>query len=475
MSSIRFEKNDRKLTWKEFARMLMVLAVPIAIQNLLTTTASMVDTIMIGSEGELAVAAVGVCSQISSLLFNMYWGFVSCSLLFMSQYWGAKDADGMNRAFGLTVISAGVFGLAFGAINVISPGWILGIYTDKTAIIELAKPYMRIVGFAYPMQVMAVVVTALLKSTERVKVPLICSIISLLTNFCINYILIYGRFGAPKMGVAGAAIGTLVSGIVNIVLLVLYLVKTRGEIHFSVRKAFDIDRGFVKSYASKAFPIVCNEILCGVGQMLINVVMGHQSDSAIAAMAAFRVCEGFVYAFFGGLSNASSVAVGNEVGAGNLDRGLSYAKRSALVCPLITFTIVLIMFVLNRPLLGLFSLGSQAMLYGKYMLLIYMFFGAVRTCCYIQNECFRAGGEAVVGTVLEVCGLMFFSVPATWIAGMVLHLPFLFVFAFVYTDELLRFVILTPYLIKGRWIKPMTGPGREALSDFRSAHGIKKK
>ena len=260
-----FVKNNKKVTWKEFARMLAVLA----------TTASMVDTIMIGSEGEIAVAAVGVCAQIGSLLFSTYWGFVSCSLLFMSQYWGAKDPEGMNKAFGLAIICAGIFGIAFAVVTVAAPGWILGIYTDKVEIIALAKPYMRIVGWSYPLQVFAAIITALLKSTERVKVPLVCSVISLLLNFCINFVLIYGRFGAPKMGVAGAAIGTLVSGIVNIVLLILYLAKSRHEIKFSARKAFDIDMGFVKSYASKAFPIVCNEILYGVGQMIINVVMGH--------------------------------------------------------------------------------------------------------------------------------------------------------------------------------------------------------
>ena len=123
--------------------------------------------------------------------------------------------------------------------------------------------------------------------------------------------------------------------------------------------------------------------------------------------------------------------------------------------------------LLHNPLFGLFGLGAEAMMYTKYMLIIYLFFGAVRTCCYIQNECFRAGGEAIVGTVMEISGLMLFSVPATWVAGMVLKLPFLAVISFVYTDELLRFVILTPYLLKGRWIKPMTGPGRAALDEFR--------
>ena len=130
-ATMGFVKNNKKVTWKEFARMLAVLAVPIALQNLLTTTASMVDTIMIGSEGEIAVAAVGVCAQIGSFLFSTYWGFVGCSLLFMSQYWGAKDSDGMNKAFGLAIISAGVLGIIFAAVTIAVPGWILGIYTDK--------------------------------------------------------------------------------------------------------------------------------------------------------------------------------------------------------------------------------------------------------------------------------------------------------------------------------------------------------
>lgn len=476
MSSITtgFVKNNNRLTWKEFMRMLMVLAVPIAMQNLLSTTASMVDTIMIGSEGEGAVAAVGVCSQIGSLLFNSYWGFVSCSLLFMSQYWGARDFRGMNKAFGITFLCAGIFGILFGMVTILAPEWILGIYTDKQDIIRMAAPYMRIVGWAYPLQVFATIVTALLKSTERVKVPLVCSVISLIVNFCINFVLIYGRFGAPKMGIAGAAIGTLVSGFVNIVLLLIYLMRCKQEIGFRIRETVSINLDFVKTYSSKAFPIVCNELLYGVGQMIINIVMGHQGDSAIAAMAAFRVCEGFVYAFFGGLANASSVAVGNETGAGNLDRAHSYAKRAAIVCPVITFLIVLTMLILHRPIFSLFGLGSTAMMYTKYMLIIYLFFGAIRTCCYIQNECFRAGGEAIVGTVMEIGGLMLVTVPVTWIAGMVLHLPYLIVFSFVYTDELIRFFVLTPYLVKGRWIKPMTGPGRAALEEFRERIGRKR-
>ena len=145
---------------------------------------------------------------------------------------------------------------------------------------------------------------------------------------------------------------------------------------------------------------------------------------------------------------------------------MSYAKYSALVCPMVTFLIVLIGTIVNRPLFTLFGLGETALQYGKYMMLIYLFFGTVRTCNYIMNESFRAGGEAVFGTVVEIICLYAISVPATWLAGMIWNLPFLLVFSFVYTDEIIRLVILGRYMIQGKWIKPVTSQGKAALEDF---------
>lgn len=127
---------------------MVTIALPIALQNFLSTTASMVDTIMIGSQGELSVAAVGICSQISSLFFSCYFGFAGGSLLFFSQYWGAGNEKGINKTFGLSMVFMLAIALLFGTMAVTNPEWILGIYTDKENIIEVAVPYIRIVGFA---------------------------------------------------------------------------------------------------------------------------------------------------------------------------------------------------------------------------------------------------------------------------------------------------------------------------------------
>ena len=463
-----------KMDWRIFFKAVVTIALPIAFQNLLSTTASMVDTIMIGSEGELAVAAVGICSQISSLFFSCYFGFAGGSLLFFSQYFGASDEKGINKTFGVAFLCMTVIAVLFAAAAVTNPALVLSIYTDKQNIIEAGIPYLRIVALSYPLQVISVLISFLMRSTERVKAPLFCSVAGLITNFVLNWLLIYGRFGLPKMGASGAAVGTLCSAIVNLTLLTVILIRDKESVRLHVADMFRFDGGFLKIYFSKCLPILCNEFLYGIGQMLINMVIGRQSESAIAAMAAFRVLEGFVFAFFGGLADAASVVVGREVGGGNHMMGYHYTKGFAIICPAITFTICMISFTFNRPLLTLFGLGAEALYYGKYMLLIYIAAGTIRTCNYIMNCCYRSGGEAVFGTVLEVSCLFAISVPATWIAGMVLHLPFLAVFAFLYTDEIIRLIVELWYTKSGRWVKPVTEEGRKTIEEFRAQMKTKK-
>lgn len=451
---------------KSFMRAVFMIAFPIALQNLMSTTASMVDTIMIGSQGELAVAGVGICSQINSLFFSSYFGFAGGALLFFAQYWGAKDEKGINRTLGISAFFMLIVALIFGAVAIMNPAFILRIYTDKEAIIQMGIPYLRIIGFAAPFVVLVMILNFFLRSTERVKPPLLCSIAGIIVNVTLNWLLIYGRFGLPKMGVAGAAVGTLCSSLINFILLLLYILKDQEAVKLRFKELFGWEEGFFGTYFKKCFPIILNELFYGIGQMLINIVIGHQDASAIAAMAAFRVLEGFVFAFFGGLADASAVLVGKEVGAGHHMKGYQYVKGFAILCPAITFTIVLICFSFNQPILSLFGLGAQALHYGKYMLLIYLFFGAIRTCNYIMNSCYRAGGESVYGTVLEITCLFTISVPATWIAGMILKLPFLAVFAVVYTDEILRLIFELRYTRSGKWVKPVTDIGRQKLEAF---------
>jgi putative MATE family efflux protein len=444
------------------------IGLPVALQNLLTTSAGMVDTIMIGTLGENSVAAAGICVQYSMLLLAAWFGFCNGGTIFFAQYWGAGDERGICRAYGITFSCMMAVTFVFSGFAIFAPGFILRLYTDKEAIRRAAVPYLRIVGLSYPLQIWAAAISALLRSIEKVKIPLFASVVSLITNFVLNWLLIFGHFGFPKMGMAGAAVGTVCAAAVNV--LVLYIFCFRGKCSYilRIRDHFKWDAAFIKEYFSRSFFVVCNEMLYGTGQLLINIIIGRQSAAGIAAMAVFRVLEGILFVFFGGLANASSVMVGKNIGAGKHMEGYREARRFTLLCPAITLVIWLAMLPFSRQLLGLFGLGNEALRYAMYMLLIYTVAGNLRSCNYITNNIFRAGGESIFGTTVEICGLFFLSIPLTAAAGLVLHWPFLVVFLLTYSDEIIRIGILQRYMKSGKWIKPVTGEGIRALAAFRS-------
>jgi len=428
----------------------------------------MVDTVMIGTEGELAVAAVGVCALFSMLLFSAYFGFCNGGMIFFAQYWGAKDENGICRAYGLTLLCMMAAGFIFGGLAIFAPEFIIGIYTDKENIQQAGIPYLRIVGWCYPLQTLAMAIGCLLRSVEKVKIPLFASIASLATNTFLNWVLIFGRFGFPHLGVRGAAIATVIAQVVHILVLYIYCFADKHSFITRIRDHYKWSRAFVRKYFAKISFVVINEVLYGVGMLLLNMIIGRQVEAGIAAMAVFRVLEGFVFAFFGGLANASSVMVGKRIGAGEHLEGYADAKRFVLICPLVTLAIWSIILCLRSPVLHAFGLGEEAFGYAEGMMFIYLITGALRTCNYIGNNIFRAGGEPVFGTVIETIGLFCVSIPAAAIAGFVFHWPFIAVFFMLFLDEFLRIGIFLWYLNSGRWVKPVTQPGREKLSEFKT-------
>jgi len=450
-----------------FYKNILTIGFPIALQNLLVTSASMVDTVMIGTEGELAVAAVGVCALFSMLLFSAYFGFCNGGMIFFAQYWGAKDENGICRAYGLTLLCMMAAGFIFGALAILAPEFIIGIYTDKESIRQVGVPYLRIVGWCYPLQTLAMAMGSLLRSVEKVKIPLFASIASLITNTFLNWVLIFGRFGFPHLGVRGAAIATVVAQVVHILVLYIYCFADKRSLITRIRDHYKWSLAFVREYFAKIFFVVVNEVLYGVGMLLLNMIIGRQVEAGIAAMAVFRVLEGFVFAFFGGLANASSVMVGKRIGAGEHLEGYADAKRFVLICPMVTLAIWSVILCLRSPVLHAFGLGEEAFGYAEGMMFIYLITGALRTCNYIGNNIFRAGGEPIFGTVIEIIGLFLVSIPAAAIAGFILHWPFLAVFFLLFLDEFIRIGIFIWYMNSGRWVKPVTQPGREKLSEFK--------
>ena len=453
--------------WRPFLRKIAMIAIPVALQNLLTTTGSMVDTMMIASLGQAEVGAVGLCAQFSSLMFSGYWGFVGGGMLFFSQFFGAKDEDGINRSYGLTLTCMMTVGILFGLTAVCFPEAVMRLYTDKDSIRVIGTEYLRIAGFAYPLMVFSMAMAALLRCTGQVRLPLYGSVCGVLANILLNWVLIFGNLGAPKMGVRGAALATVISQLVSITVVIVAAQRKGHPYLLAFRKHFRWDRKLVRAYMKKCFPIICNEVLVGVGNMVINIVLGRQPEEAIAALAVFRTLEGLVIGFFAGFSNASSVLVGTVVGAGKPDVAYARAWRLIYLCQGIIGFLGVALIALHQPILSVMGMKGESFRLAFGMLCIYAAAAFIRMGNWTHNDTFRAAGDATYGTVLEIVFMWVMVIPCVCVSGLALKWPTLAVFALCYADEPIRYVMMQVHLFRGKWIRPVTAEGRRAMKNWK--------
>ena len=458
---------NKRFEWGDFLKKVAVIAIPVALQNLLTTTGSMVDTMMIASLGQTEVGAVGLCAQFSSLMFSGYWGFVGGGMLFISQYWGAKDEEGINRSYGLTLTCMMAVALLFCIFATVFPEGVMRLYTDKENIQKIGVEYLRIAGFSYPLMVFSMAMAVMLRCTERVRLPLYGSVAGVLVNVALNWVLIFGNLGFPAMGVRGAALATVIAQGCSIAVVAILANVARHPYLFAVSRHFRGLGALLPEYFKKCFPILMNEILIGVGNMMINVVLGRQPEEAIAALAVFRTLEGLVIGFFAGFSNASSILVGKEVGAGNLRTAYARAWRLVYLCQLSIGLVGLLLIGLHTPILSMMGMKGASFDIAFGLVCIFALAAFIRMGNWVQNDTYRAAGDAVYGTVLEIVFMWVMLVPLVWCSGMVWHWPTLVVFALCYSDEPIRYVLMQIHLFRGTWIKPVTPEGRAKLEEFR--------
>lgn len=430
----------------------------------------MVDTMMIASVGETAVGAVGLCSQYAVLMLGCYWGFVGGGMLFISQYWGARDEEGICRSYGLMLCCIMSVAAIFSSVALFAPHVVMRLYTDKAAIQEIGIRYLRIVAFAYPLQLFSISASTLLRATERVRIPLYAAITSVLSNIFLNWCLIYGHLGFPALGVRGAAIATVASSGINLAVIFICCAATRYPYIFRIKAHFRWVGAKVREFFVKCFPIILNEVFLGIGNLTVNAVLGRQSESAIAALAVFRTLEGFIISFFAGFSSSASVLVGKSVGAGELEEGYQKAKRIMPLCVITVAFVGLLINILKPNILHAMSLSGPSFEIAGYIITVFMFVAMIRMGNWCMNDTFRSAGDSVTGTTLELIFMYVLVIPVVCITGLKLRVSIYLLFPLVYCDEVIRFVIMTVHLFSGRFIRPVTEQGKAKLAEFRKSH-----
>ncbi len=452
---------------RKFYADVVKFGVPVAMQNLLTSSMSFVDSMMIGGKSEIALGAVGMAAQWFSLLTLCCWGIHSAGTMFFAQYWGAKDKDGISKTAWVMFMSVLAVMLPAALITLFFPKLIMSIYTNDVEVISIGTGYLRIASLSCVFSTISVGCSGLLRSTGNARLPLLASIVGLTTNTLLNWILIYGKLGFPDMGAEGAALATLISSFLNMAILIFVAVARKNIVYEAMRKRVKLERVFIKEYYKKAMPIILNEAAYAFATLVINMVFGRQGGKNMSALTIFRTIEGLVMAFYWGFVNALSVMIGNSIGAGEIRNGIVYSRRFAVMNFLTTIITTGLIFIFKEPITSMFGVGADINAIVYELLIVMIILTPLRTCNYMLIGVYRAGGESKFGFYVEISTIWLVSVPLVLLAGFVWELPFVFVIAMSYSEDIAKIGIQIWYMLSNKWIKPVTEQGKKGYEQYK--------
>lgn len=455
-----------------FWRIALKLAFPVAMQNLLTSSFILVDTIMVGQLGDLSLSAVGMAGQFGWFLNMITFGMCSGAAVFISQYWGAKDTTGIRRTYGIAVVSVCLISALFFVIGLLFPEGVVRIFNREPDVVEAGAAYLRIACWSYLATGVNMVFCIVLRSTENVKLPMYVSLVTTVLNAFMDYGLIFGAFGMPEMGIRGAALATVISAWAGPVLILAVSAIQRNMLISPIKELFGFNKRSIAEYYEKATPVIINETLWGLGTLLFSVIFANLGYQYYAAVTIFRTFENIAFVFFIGLCNASSIMVGKNVGAGHIKRAVEDSRRFVLFVSLCSVLTGVLIIIFRFQLASVFNLSGsitpETLKLTASLLLVYGIELPVRNLPYILIVgTFRPGGDTKIGMKLDLLSLWLCSVPLTTLAAFVFKLPFIAVFAIMYiAEDYLKVILCVKYYFTYNWLRPVTDQGIKGLEEF---------
>ena len=446
-----------------FYRRLLTLALPVMLQNLITTSLGFMDTFMVGLLGSEEMSAVTVANTPIFIMQLLLFGLQSGSGVLISQYWGKGDRDAISRVFGIALYAAGGVAALFALLTSLAPARVLRLITDNARLVELAAPYLRVVGLSYVFDALASVYVGTQRSTENATFGMAVFMTSTAVNTLGNYVLIFGKLGAPRLGVLGAAAATLLARVLELAICAAHLLRDK-RLSLSAASALRPGGAMLRSFVRYSTPVLLNETLWGLGTSMFTVVMGHMRIST-DILSAYTVAGGIdrvVIAAEFGVAAAAGVIVGKEVGMGNRDGVQNIGKALCFVALAVGAGICgveqLLYWALLRPhLLPLFRLSPLAARLCATLVCCYSAMAPVVSfATVVIVGVLRAGGDVRASTLIDLLPLWCVTIPLLALTALVLDAPMLVV-CFVMTSEaLLKLPLGLLRLRSGKWVHDLT-------------------
>lgn len=452
---------------KTFYKSFMILTLSLALQNLLTYSVNMMDTIMLGRYSQDAMAGVSLCNQVQFLLQMLVVGAGEGAVVLGSQYWGKNKLEPIPHIIGVALRFGGALSVILFGIVFFFPTQLLGLLSNEPLVIAEGAKYFQIICFSYVIFTVTNILVASLRSVGIVTIGYIISFSTLCINVTLNYCLIYGHFGFPELGVRGAAIATLVSRCIELVIVIFYLKYREKRLHLTLKKLIGIDASYIWDYTRVSSPVLINQALWGVAQMVQTGILGHLGGDVTAANAiavqVFQVLSVIAY----GAASASGIVVGRTIGEGREERLRPLVHTLQVIFITIGLLSGLTIFLLRAPILQIFGSTLTERAYALSMQFMAVLAVTTVGTSYqmaCDNGIIRGGGDTAFSAKLNIISMWLIVVPLSAMAAFWWECAPVVVFFFLKWDQLYKALPVAIRLHSWKWVKKVTRLDDETIT-----------
>ncbi len=442
---------------KNFYRKVFALVIPMVLQNLINVGVTAADVIMLGRVSETVLSGASLANQIQFIMTLFLFGLTSGATVLTAQYWGKGDRRTIEEVLGIALRFSAMVALLFFVMAFFFPHLLMRIYTSEPEVIAEGIKYLRIVSFSYLFTAVTVVYLNIIRSIERVIVATVIYSISLLINVAINWTLIYGRFGFPRLEIQGAAIGTLIARFMELLMVLVYAFLINKEIRIHWRDIMKSQKWLVKDFFIYSGPVIVNELMWGMGSSANTAIIGHLGSAAVAANSVAQVERQLATVVAFGLASAASILVGKAIGENQMKLAEIYASKLTKITVLSGIGGAAVILASGPLVRAGMSLSLEAETYLNFMLFVMAYFTVAQAYNSVMVVgIFRGGGDTKFGLALDVGTMWGGSILFGFLAAFVLKWNVLAVYVILMSDELLKIPFTTWRYHSRKWLNKIT-------------------
>ena len=445
---------------KGFYKTLVALSVPIALQNLITFSVTLADNVMIGALGDAAVSGVYMGGQVQTLLQLFSAGIESAMLVLAAQYWGKGDKAAISRIVSIGLRASAIFAAVLSAVCITVPQTVISLFTSDGSIIEVGAEYLRITAISFPFFCITQSLIAAMRSVENARIGFYVSLVSLVSNLTLNYVLIFGKLGFSPLGVRGAAIATLISRVIEAAVMVVYTLIIDKRLRFRLSELLRLDKNLLADLIRYGAPIVLGQLVWAANMMSNSAIMGRQgAEGVVAGLSIANTLHNLTYVVMNGMSGAVGIITGKTIGEGKERLMREYARTVQILFIILGVVTGASIRLLRDPFIALYSVSEAAAAQARS--LINVITVTVVGTCY-QAACLfglvKSGGDTSFVLKNDIIFVFGVVIPSALIATRLGLAPWI-VFACLKCDQILKCAVAAVKINRFNWMKNLTRSG----------------